>query len=296
MKFVKNEITGFISSNVLEDETAWLVGSVFNRGNEIRDGHYIYAYLGVNGTNSTTIPSLSPLLWLVQRPTNYWAAIDGVTNSQTKRTDNITWEVAVNNYDTVSLLEVEAKTIIMTLTVASVIVYTKTYLLQDESGVIDFYSYCYSDFVFKNSSYTQDLPLYLNGILKIEIINATGTTAKCGRLIAGRSFYVGKTTYDASLGIEAYTTTQIDQFGTEVRIHKGAVNLDSYEVKIPTSKIPILKRKFADLSATPLLFVFDESVTSNTEHLLTFGYYQNMNMMVPNATSSVISITVKGIL
>lgn len=295
MRFCKNEITGYISSNVTESETAWLLASIFNRGQEIRDGHYIYAYLGTDGTNSLVSPVNDPLLWLVQRPTNYWAMLDGKTNTQTSRANNITIEIATNNFDTLSLLELQAKSIILTLTVSAVVVYTKTYDMQDESGIVDFYSYCFGDFNFKSSVYNQDIPLYLGGTLKIEIIN-TASTAKCGRLVCGRSFYVGKTLYGASLGLESYSVKQVDEFGTETLIHRGAVNLDSYDIKVPTNKVPILKRKAIEYDAVPLLFIFDESTTSNTEYLLNFGYYQNMSVLVSNPVSSNISVTVKGIL
>jgi hypothetical protein len=295
MRFVKSEITALVSSNVLENETEWLVSDTYNRGDERRDGHYIYAYLGVDGTNSALKPSLSPIEWLVQRPTNYWAMIDGSTSTQTTRADNITVEIATNNFDTISLLDIEAKTVILTLTVSATVVYTKTYDLQDESEVIDFYSYCFSDFIYKSSLYNQDLPLYLNGTLKVEIIN-TGATAKCGSIISGRSFYVGKTLYGASLGLESYSTKQVDEFGTETLVKRGAVNLDSYDIRVPTNKVPTLKRKAIEYDAVPLLFVFDESTSSTTENLLVHGYYQNMSVMLSNPSESVISLTVKGIL
>lgn len=295
MRVIKNEITGFVSSNVTESETAWSSLSVYNRGDEARDGHYIYAYYGVDGTNTTTSPSLNPLSWLEQRPTNYWAALDGKTSTQTERANNITWEISTNNFDTISLLELQAKSVILTLTVSASVVYTISYDLQDESEIVDFYSYCFGDFDFKSSIYNQDTPLYLGGTLKIEIIN-TGSTAKCGRLVCGRSFYVGETTYGSSLGLESYSTKQTDEFGTVSLVHRGAVNLDSFDVRVPTNKIPILKRKAIELDAVPILFVMDESTTSTTEHLLNFGYWNNMSMMLSNPKTSTISVTIKGIL
>jgi hypothetical protein len=295
VRFVKSEITALVSSNVLENETAWLVTDTYNRGDERRDDHYIYAYLGVDGTNSALKPSLSPIQWLVQRPTNYWAMVDGSTSTQTTRADNITVEIATNNFDTISLLDIEAETVILTLTVSATVVYTKTYDLRDESEVVDFYSYCFSDFIYSHSLYNQDLPIYLNGTLKVEIIN-TGSTAKCGSIISGRSFYVGQTLYGASLGLESYSAKQVDEFGTVTLVKRGAVSLDSYDIRVPTSKVPMLKRKAVEYDAVPLLFIFDESTTSNTENLLVHGYYQNMSVLLSNPSKSVISLTVKGIL
>lgn len=295
MRIVKNEIMGFVSSNVTESETLWLATDLYNTLDERRYGHYMYVYSGLNGTNSATNPSIATDVWVKKSPTNYWAMLDGITSTQTSRADNITVEIATNNFDTLSLLEVEAKSIILTLTVADTVVYTQTYYLQNESEVVDFFSYCFSDFIFKTSMYSQDIPLYLGGTLKIEIINP-GLTAKCGRLVCGRSLYVGESKYGASLGLDSFSVKQKDEFGIETLVHRGAVNLDNYSIKIPTQKIPVLKKKMIEFDAIPLLFVFDESVNSKTEHLLNYGYYQNMSILLSNPVASTISLTVKGIL
>lgn len=295
MKYCKNEITAFVSSNVAESETLWLVTDLYNTGDERRDGHYVYAYAGLDGTNSALSPSNEPTKWLQQRPTNYWAMLDGRTNTQTTRADNITVGISTKNYDTFSLLEVEAPSVILTLTVDAVVVWTNAYALKDESAVIDFYTYCFSDFIYKPSLYVDSIPLYGTGTLKVEIIN-TGSTAKCGRLVYGRSSYVGKTLYTANLGLESYSVKQTDIFGTETLIHRGAVNLDSYKVNILTSQIELLRRKAIEYDAIPLLFIMDESNTTNTGHLLNYGYYQNMSVLLSNPRNSTISLTVKGIL
>ncbi len=295
MKYCKNEITAFISSNVPESETLWLVTDVYSTGDERRDGHYIYAYAGISGTNSALSPSNEPTKWVQQRPTNYWAMMDGTTSTQTEYADIITVEIAASNYDTFSLLEVEAESVTLTLTVDSVDVWTNSFTLKDESGVIDFYTYCFSDFIYKPSLYVDTIPLYGTGTLTVDIIN-TGGTAKCGRLVYGRSYFVGKTLYTASLGLESYSVKQTDAFGTETLVHRGAVNLDNYRVSILTSQIELLKRKAVEYDAIPLLFIMDESNTTNTGHLLNYGYYQNMSVLLSNPRHSTISLTVKGIL
>lgn len=294
MKYCKNEVTGFISSNVTESETLWLVTDLYNTGDERRDGHFIYAYAGVDGTNSLLSPSNEPTKWLKQRPTNYWAMIDGKTNTQTTRADNITVEITSVNYDTFSLLDVEAKSVTLTLLDGVTVVWTNSYTLVDESGVVDFYTYCFSDFVYKPSLYVEDI--YLStGVLKVEIIN-TGSTAKCGRLVYGRSHYVGKTLYSANLGLESYSVKQTDAFGTETLIHRGAVKLDSYKINILASQTERLRRVAVEYDAIPLLFIMDESDTTNTGHLLNYGYWQNMSMLLSNPRNSTISLTIKGIL
>jgi len=301
MKIVQNRTTSYLSANFTEDETQWLIGSLFNYTDEIRDGHYIYKYAGADGTNTTDSPAVNSLTitpsWVKIKPTNYYAMIDGETGTQTENAETITISITGINYDSFSLLEVVGTTIDIELydNSTSAVVFEKTFDLQDESSIIDFFTYCFSEFTFTPSIYTDAIPLYTDAKLTITISNA-GSIAKCGRLVFGRSSYIGDTGYGANLGIESYSRKVVDEFGNTTLVHRGSVNLDSYEVQVPTQKIPLLKRKAQELDAIPILFVMDESPTSNTENLLNFGYWHSFSMLIPNSVKSSISLTIKGIL
>jgi len=301
MRVVKNITTDYLSSNFSETETLWLIGSVFNYADEIRFGHYIYQYAGLDETNTTDNPEVNSLTvtpsWVLVRPTNYYAMLDGKTSTQTENVNTIVIEIECDNMDAFSLLGIDATEVTLELidNDTSTIVQTIVFDLQDESEVIDFYSYCFSDFVLTPSVYTQELFLLSNGTLKITIDN-TGGIAKCGRLVLGRSFYVGDTGYGANLSLESYSSKSTDEFGNVSLIHRGSINLDSYEVQVPSTKLPALKRKAQQLDAVAILFVMDESTTSTLENLLNFGYWDNFSMILPDPTKSTISLTIKGIL
>ena len=302
MKVVRNQTTDYLTANFTESETAWTASpTVFNYADEIRDGHYIYKYAGASGTNTTDSPSVDYLLitpsWVRIRPTNYYAMLDGDTNTQTENADTIVVTIADINYDSFSLLELEASSVSISLydntTLATV--FNETFNLQDETDIIDFYTYCFTEFSFTPSVYTDSIPLHSDATLTVTIDN-TGSIAKCGRLVFGRSFYVGDTGYGANLSLESYSRKITDEFGNTTLVHRDSVNLDSYEVQVPTQKIPTLKRKAKELDAVAVLFVMDESIDSGLENLLNFGYWDNFSMIIPNPIKSTISLTIKGIL
>lgn len=303
MKILQNKISDYLSSNFAENETAWDSAATYNYADEVRDGHFIYKYAGTDGTNTTDAPSVdyaklpTQRVWIKTRPTNYYAMLDGETQTQTNNADTIVIEISTVNYDAISLLGVVAQSVTLELrddTTAEVY-YTKTIDMFDYTGIVDFYSYCFDDIIFKPSLYADDIPLYSNGILKITIDN-TGSTASCGRLVCGRTYYIGETGYGVNLGQESYSKKETDVFGNTTLVHSNSLNLDSYEVNVPTSSVPNIRRKFKELDAVAILFIMDENENSILENLLNFGYYQSFSILIPNAKISTASLQIKGIL
>jgi len=301
MKIVENKTTDYLSANFTEDETLWDADSTYKYADELRWGHYIYKYAGNDDTNTDTNPQSNidsniNVVWVKIRPTNYYAMLDGKTNTTTKVSESIQIEIDDVNYDTFALLGLVAKTITIDLFSddENTVVFSKSIDLQDESDVVEFYSYCFGEFAFKPSVYVQ-IPIYSNSKLIVNIDNET-EIAECGRLVFGRSIYIGDTGFNANLSIESYSRRVTDEFGNADLIHRGAVNLDSYEVEIPSNKVPMLRRIAVKYDAKPVLFIMDESENSNLENLLNFGYWQNFSILISNALKSTISVTIKGLL
>ena len=301
MKILKNETIDYLTANFVEDETLWLISSVFDYADEVRFGHFIYKYAGESGTNTINNPQADSLLfsptWVEIAPTNYYSMLDGRTNTQTENADTIIIEIQSINYDSISLLGIEAISVKIELieTATSIIQYTKEFNLNDTTSFIDAFTYYFSEFELSPSIYEDMIPLYNDAKLRITIDN-TGGIAKCGRLVFGRSYYVGDTKYGGKLTQESYSRKEVDEFGNETLVQLGSVNLDSYEVQIPTAKIPSLRRKGADLDAIAILFIMDESADSKLENLLNFGYWYDFSMVLSNPVKSKISLTIKGIL
>jgi hypothetical protein len=93
MTIVENKLTDYLSINVSETETAWSDTALYNYRDEVRYGHYIYGWAGEDNSNTTENPSfiydrdknIYPQ-WVKLRATNYWAALDDKTSTQTTKT------------------------------------------------------------------------------------------------------------------------------------------------------------------------------------------------------------------
>jgi len=303
VKILQNQITEYESANFSETETLWSDVATYNYGNQIRYGHFIYTYAGANTTNTTDNPEVdfaklpTERKWIKTSPTNYYAMLDGETQTQTQNAETISITIATSNYDALSLLGLFAKSVSISLTdnATSEVVYEKDIDLIDTKAIIDFQTYAFNENQLLPSLYIDDIPLYIDGTLSITI-NNSGSTAKCGRLVCGRTYYIGDTGYGINLGQESYSTKETDVFGNTTLIHSNSLNLDSYEVNVLTSAVPNIRRRFKELDAVAILFIMDEKENSNLENLLNFGYYQSFNMLIPNSVLSTASLQIKGIL
>lgn len=300
MTICENRVIDYLTANFTENETAWDSTATYNYADEVRYGHYIYKYAGADGTNTVDDPYVDSLKidkkWVQIKPTNYYAMLDGKTSTQTKNANTIEITLQNLNYDVLALMELDAISVSVTLTddLTSSVVYTKTVDLIDNSEVVDFMSYCFNEFRIKTSVYERP-PFYSNATLRI-IIDKTGSVAKCGRLVFGRSYYVGITGLGANLSLESYSKRETDVFGNVNLLHRDSVNYDSYEVTVLTTKIPTLRRKMKELDAIPTLFIMDENENSKVENLLNFGYWESFNILLKSAEVSTASFTIKGIL
>ena len=302
MKLCKNDFDDYKTINITEDETEWLIGDLYQYADERRDGHYIYKYAGENDTNTTLRPSVIYArdkeiypIWVQVAPTNYYAMLDARTDSQTTNATDIVMTFDIQNQDTFSLLNLKATAINISLFDNDVggITYDNDINVQDESGVIDFYSYCFNEFVFIDNAYVDDIPLTQSGVLTITI---SGADVAVGRLVVGKSIFIGDTEFGVSLGIESYSSRDIDAFGGVKLKQRGSVNIDTYTIKIPTSKVIELRSTAKKYDAVPSLFIGDESEDSIVKNLLNFGYWTSFNMVLPNPVNSTLSLSIKGIL
>lgn len=295
----------YISINIAEDETSWSDEATYKYRDEARDGHYLYAYAGSDDTNTLLSPALDYAenlptktnKWVQINPTNYFAMLDGKTKTQTARQDNITFSLSSEGYDSFCLLNLDATSVSVELIEngTSEVLYSKSFDLQDESVVIDAYTYDFAPFEFTPSVYIDDLPIYMDATLNV-VINNAGSLAKCGRLLFGRSFYVGDTNFDGNLDLEFYQYDETDIFGNRTLVYYDSADVENYSVSIPTNKIPMVRRVSKKLAGKPVLFIADESPETLLENLLNFGFLEKFSVVISESDYSIVSISYKSIL
>lgn len=304
MKLVKNETTDYLSINVLEDETEWLITDTYNKRDERRDGNFIYQYAGEDGENTELRPSEiwerdknTYPIWIQLKPTNYYAMLDGKTSTQTVKTDELIFEIDNQRYDTFSLLGVDALSVTIELVdkTTGQVYQPFNFELLDRSQRIDAYTHYFLPIELRTNVFFEGI--YLIGNTKLRVtITKTGDIAKCGRLVFGNSYFLGDTQYGSNLDYQSNSRFDTDVFGNVTLKQISSQPIESHTVSVLTSKIPSIKKKRKELDAIPTLFVADESENSQLENLLIFGFFTNFSIVANNATRSIASINLKGLL
>lgn len=294
MRILKNLITDYYYANFTEDETEWTSGSLYDNADEVRDGHYIYKYARVDGTNTATSPSLNPLSWYKSATSNYFSMLGDRTSEKTTVSGNLIVEIDISNYDTLSLLRVTGTQVDIQVTDldTSLVVYTDSKTLANTEDIIDAYSHYFSDFEYFGSYYNNQIPLVGNARIRIEITSLDGIS-EIGRLVCGKSYNVGVTLFGTTETLESYSNIETDEFGTTTLVPRNAVYNSSHSIRIPSSKIPTLKRKRKELDAIPVLFIGDEELNSKFENLLSYGLWENADITIQRASFSDMDLTIK---
>lgn len=304
MKIVKNEVVDYLSINVTQDEVVWDALASYAFGDIVRVGNFLYTFASKIKTNTTQSPDIEYeqnkstfSIWQSKKPTNYYAMLDGETRTQTENSDEIIFELANDRYDSFALLGLDATFVMIELvdTITAEVYITEEFDLIDRTNRIDAYTHYFLPIELKRSVYYNQISLLPSTKLKVTI-RKTGSIAKCGRLVFGNSYNLGFTLYGLTLGFQSNSRFNTNSFGETELLQVSSLPVETYPVRVPTSKASSIKQKRAEWDAVPLLFIGDETENSNVDNLLVFGYFSKWDMTINTPTISNCSMTIKGLL
>lgn len=174
----------------------------------------------------------------------------------------------------------------------SEVVYSYTKDLLDTTAVVDFYTYCYEEIIFRQSFVTTSLPPYSNATITITL-SYTGGTAKCGEIVLGRKLYIGRLKYGVTVGINDYSHKEVDQWGNATLVEGDYSDKMTCALLVENSRRAFIKKKLAEHRATPAVYVGSEADTDSDLHL--YGYFVSFEIMVPQYLYSEMSLEVNSL-
>jgi len=228
-------------------------------------------------SSTNKIPSQNPDLWIDLGATNRFSMFDLTSNTQTLRADNINVTLTLGErINTVGLLNVDADSLTITMTNASVIVYSITETLGVRNNTVsDWYEYFYTPFTNKQETAYFDLPPYAGATINI-VITKTGLTAKCGSVVFGTNEYLGQVEDGANTDSLNFSVNETDSFGNTTLIPRPSK--DQIECELLSSELNAqrLKELRRMLNAKPAMWSgLDDKDDPYFGNLLTLGFYEN---------------------
>lgn len=282
-----------ITSNVPEtDHAEWLVGTAYTTGQRaIRlTTHKIYEALR-NNTGKT--PESNPLDWIEVGPTNRWRVFAGRSLSQTTNSNSIEYTIRPGRVvNAVGLVNVEAQsaTVRMVDPVDGV-VYARTRSLAGSIAEANYYTYFFGETVRVTDTLFSDLPAYGTADIEIEIDNGSND-AKCGPIVIGAVRNIGLGVLSgASVGIQDYSRREINEFGDASFTKRGYAKRANFDMLIRASEVDSTQRLFADIRATPALFVGSDIYSATA----VFGWYKDFSILIAYRDYSECSIEIEAI-
>lgn len=291
-------VNGLVYSNIPEtDYTAWSSGTTYQvdvAGNySVVYSHRKYASLRTSNTNHNPLTDTSsPPYWLDIGPTNEYAMFDGAVGTQTSSaSSNITVVVKNGTINGLSLMEMDADTVKVTLTDGNVIVYSQT--LDLSSGpVVDWWNYFNTPIIRTTDFVLTDVPSFLSGVLTVVITSSSGTV-KCGNLVIGALAELGETLASPTVGIIDYSVKTIDAFGNPVLTKRAYSKRMSAKLILDSTSVDSLIKQLANVRATPCVWIGAANIYTS---LIIYGYYKDFEVDIAYPNKSYCTLQIEGLI
>jgi hypothetical protein len=300
--------TALISCTIPEnDYAAWAVGTTYARGAFVisAGSHTVYRSLqaGNVGHNPDTeqaaladplIDDPSPVQWQVISATNRWRLFDSKPSRRATRADEITAVIAPGVFvQGVAGFEISANSVTVTMEVAAVEVYARTVPMQDESVVIDWFTYFTEPIAQLTEFVLTDLPAYGDAEITITA-TLTGGIVSVGQFVVGPIWSVGVTKIGGTgfSGID-FSFVEQDEFGDLTTVQRAATRLSTFDVLLENRNLLAFDTRMRSLrGGTAAVWIGDAGASKAA---VNYGFYRGYRNAYETNDYSIISIEVQGI-
>jgi len=215
---------------------------------------------------------------------------DEFVNTQTTANGSLVIEITTKSITAISLLNVEAKTVLIEQLDADGNVLKE---LSEEMRVREVRSWL--DYWFNRRTKSKTIFNFDANIAFSQRfrITLTGATVKLGVLLCGKKISLGCTSYGASFGIVDYSRVTTDDFGnTEISIRNFAKKID-IDVIVNNVNFDTVNRDLEKLRSKATLYY---GALNKYESFTVYGHYKNFTNVISSEVISKCSIDILGVI
>jgi hypothetical protein len=287
------EITDAVltDSNVPEDDfPEWNVSTSYSTGDKVIliSTHRIYE--AVKATTGDDPATDDGTFWLDIGATNRYRAFDGSIEAQTEQQDSIEYEFTVpGNFGGLALLNITGAEVLVNITDPVDGPLDEIQIgLSDTSGVLDWFTYFYSDVIQRRELILSDLPIYTGAVVTVEV-KGTNLVA-LGQLVLGFNFNLGTSTTGTSLGIEDFSVKQRDEFGRTFILERAFANTVNFEFAFPAETSRRVRRVLTQLRAKPAVYYTESDQIDLGGTVYGFPTDFRINLQTPTVSFATLEI------
>lgn len=297
MKIIKPityDVSMLLSSNAVESNPAWAIGTIYAKDALVDYGTFIYISL-VN-SNLGNQPDISPTQWLLVGPDNIHAMFDEQVSTVT--TSSSPLEVSVEPgeiFNSIAFINIQNATnleVEVTDGVAGPVIYTQDISL-DDTIIVDWYGYFFEPYTFKTDVVLTDIPPYSTGVINMTLSTGSGDVG-LGNFVFGNVYELGLTQLGANVGIRDYSVKQTDEFGNATFVGRAFSKRMEASVYVENTKIRLVSRILTDVRATPCVYIGSD--ISDYSPLVVYGFYKDYNIDIAYPSHSLMRVEVEGLI
>jgi hypothetical protein len=289
------------ASNVAIDEALWNVGTTYATGDRV----YLdtvsppAVYQSLTDNNTGNDPAVSTSDWVQVGAINRYKMLDDRVSSQTERTDSITVTLSASKCDRICLLNLVGESLQVTVRSGSTVISDELISLRLDNQSSSWSEYFFDEIEYRSRVIRPIPGYYANLEVDITITAASGTLAKCGHVILGRSRPLGLAEWGAKAGIADYSRKDTNEFGETYLLQRPYANTLDLDLWIDTDPQGLetdrVHQLLSSLRATPCIYNGNNAQTDR-ESLIVFGFYRDFNVVVSYATVTHCSIQIEGMI
>ncbi|ABF64389.1 hypothetical protein TM1040_1656 [Ruegeria sp. TM1040] len=217
--------------------------------------------------------------WVKIRSTNRWRVFDEYIGDPSVQANSAQWVItAPKVIDSVSLFGLYALSVtVLVRDSGGAEVYNQTYSLQDESGVVDLYTYLTSPIILSDRLVITDIPPYAGAKVTVTA-EASGEDVEVGQIVIGRKEEIGVTIDEIPLSIQDFSRKERDpDFGRVSLLEKDFADEMPVAFVFPTSRASYLKSRLASRRAKLTVYSSDGPYKAN--EFSVYGFYQSFQVV-----------------
>jgi hypothetical protein len=299
MRIVKPLPVSITATNVADSPYAeWASGTTYSIGNKVKYSAKfpVHEFEALTETTGVT-PGTDPTIWLDLGPKNQHAMFDDRTGTKTSRVGGVSVSFTVGRYfDTLALLALDAvSSVSVTVTYEGQTLFSETVTLLQE--VYSWFEFYFSPIGLKSAVILNPNVFVPGATVSLDLLAGESDEVSCGLAMVGMSQWLGDTIYGATVGIEDYSTKEVDEWGNAFLLERAFSDRASISIELPTRQVDNLKKILSGVRATPALYDMNNSdLTEPFESLIIFGKYNSFEPSIDYHTTSFCTLEVEGLI
>lgn len=299
-----------VSSSILEnDYPQWLVGTTYARGDFVISANTHTVYRSLTDTNTGNDPDQeqialadpliddpNPIRWQVISATNRWKMFDKKPSVQAIADEQIQVVLAPGRIiGGIAGFNIDARSLQVSISsvAAGGNIYTRDFPMQDESSVVDWYSYYFSPITQLTEFAFTDIPPYGDSQITITL-DRFGADVRCGQIVLGPVRGVG-TTRIGNTGFTGFDFSFVeqDEFGDLTTVRRASTRVSNFEVLMSNSTLLGFDRLMRDLrGGVAAVWI---GANDSRKAAINYGFYRDYRAIYETDDYNIMSLQIQGI-